>query len=141
SFAVDPGSGVEREGPIGPPGEPTGRRRRGVMGGTPGGTGAPDAPRGPRIVAMADVSRRPAPPRNMEDILQRNYPAEARQQSIEGVARVRIQINPDGTITVLGTMSESWEGFGAACQRTLRQGGRWEAPLDASGRPVAVRSH
>ncbi len=141
SFAVAPGSGVEREGPIGPPGEPTGRRQRGVAGGTPGGTGSADAPRGPRIVAMADVSRRPEPPPNMRDILRRNYPAEARQQSIEGVARVRIQINPDGTLTLLGTISETWAGFGAACERTLRQGGRWRAPQDESGQAVGVRSH
>lgn len=140
SFAVPQASGEDREGPIGPPGQPTGRRRRGAIDGTPGGTGAPDAPRGPRVLAMADVSRRPSPPGNMRDILRRNYPGEARQQSIEGVARVRIQINPDGRLTILGTLDQTWEGFGEACIRTLRQGGRWDPPLDREGRAVAVRS-
>lgn len=141
SFAMEQASGEERDGPIGTPGaQVTGRSRRGQRDGTPGGTGEPDAPRGPRVVAMADLSQRPALPGSMSDIVRRYYPDEARQQGIEGVARVGIQVDPDGSLRTLGVISESWEGFGRACQQALRRSPRWGIPRDAQGRPVAVRS-
>jgi hypothetical protein len=34
-------------------------------------------------------------------------------------------------------VSETYDGFGSACERTVRAG-RWEAPLDREGRAVAT---
>ena len=142
SFAVQAGSGEERTGPIGPPGVPTGRRREGVPGGTPGGTGEPQAPRGPRIVGIADLSESPVPPQEeLRRAVAREYPDEAKQQGIEGRATVNIQINPDGRLVPLGLRSESHPGFGQACVRALRRSPRWTGPRDRDGQPVAVRSH
>lgn len=142
SFSVQQASGVDREGPIGTPGaQVTGRSRRGQPGGTPGGTGEPDAPRGPRVVAMADLSQDPTVPGSLPRLVERNYPREARQQGIAGKARVRIVINPDGSLRVGPVLSETWDGFGEACQRALRQSPRWGRPLGERGERVAVRSH
>ena len=135
-WAVQQASGEDREGPIGPPGVPTGRRRRGVQGGTVGGTGT--GPPAPRVVEATNLSRRPTPPSDLNRLLERNYPRRARQQGIEGVARVRVRIGADGRVRVLGNISETWEGFGEACAQTVRQAGGWRPPLGPAGQPVAT---
>ncbi len=133
-FAVDPGSGEDRQGPLGPPGQATGRRVHGRADGTPGGTGG----RGPRVVALADLSQRPRPP-NLERTLHREYPSRARRQGVEGVAIVRALVEPNGNVRRFRGATTSVEGYGfiEACERVLR-GSRWTPPLDRQGRSVAV---
>lgn len=135
-WATQQGSGVDRAGPVGPPGQATGRRRRGRLDGTPGGTGTTP---GPRVARASDLSRRPAPPANMDAILRRNYPARAERQGVEGVARLRLRVLPNGRIRVLRAVSESVEGYGfsQACRRTVTAE-RWpQVSLDQQGEPVA----
>ncbi len=130
------GSGVDREGPVGPPGVETGRRREGEPSGVVGGQGAP-AP-GPRVVPFADLSRQPSPISNLDQLLQRNYPEEAREQGVEGRVRVLIQILPTGRARILRTVSSSRQDFATACRRTVGQA-RFDPPLDSSGQPVATQ--
>ena len=86
SWAIDPGSGREMEGPIGAPGARTDRRVEGRRDGVVGGRGA-----GPKTVALADLSRRPTPPAQavLNRLLKRFYPKALERQGIPGVARVR----------------------------------------------------
>jgi len=132
------GNGGAMEGPIGRPGaEVTGRNRRGVRGGTPGGTGSGEGE--DLLVPPADLSRRPAPPASrLRDLLRRNYPREAQNQGIDGDARVRVRVEADGRVRTLAVLSEDHAGFGAACRRTIREGGRWGAPQDRRGNAVAT---
>jgi hypothetical protein len=44
---------------------------------------------------------------------------------------------PDGRIGKVERVSESYSGFGEACERTVRAG-RWEPPLDREGHPVGT---
>lgn len=127
------GSGAPMDGPIGRPNAVvTGRNRRGVPGGVPGGTGD-----GSQVVAAADLSRQPGPPaERLRELLRANYPREAQQLGIEGHTDVRVHVSADGSVRVLGIVRETHEGFGEACRRTIRQGGRWSPPLDRQGRPV-----
>lgn len=133
------GSGAEMQGPIGPPGAVvTGRRREGGAAGAVGGGGTA-APAGPRVVAMADLSRQPSPRGDMNAILQRNYPPRARQLGIEGRAVIAFRILPDGSVARFRTRSETppEQGFAEACRRTVQQG-QWEAPLATDGAAVAT---
>lgn len=132
------GSGAPMEGPIGRPGaQVTGRNRSGSTQGTVGGTGQEE--RGPPIVARGNLSRQPGPPGDrLRTLLQSNYPREARQLGVEGHADVRVQVDADGSVRVLRISSETYEGFGDACRRTIRQGGRWDPPLDRQGNRVAT---
>jgi protein TonB len=136
SWATQQGTGVESDGPIGSPGaRVTERRRRG----TPGqveGTGPP----GPRVVALADLSRQPEAPDGgrLNEILRDNYPREARDQGIEGRARVRLRLMPDGSVRILSIVSATWSGFGPACRSTVQRAGRWRPGLDQAGQPVAT---
>ena len=129
------GSGAPIEAPIGRPGaQVTGRNRRGVEGGTVGATGAEDAP---QIVAIADLSRAPTfDEGRLRELLVRNYPTRARDLGIEGVARVRIRVRADGRVQPLAVVTESYDGFGEACRRTLRAAERFDPPLDRAGRQV-----
>lgn len=112
----------------------------------PRGTGAasvaaktsppPAAPAEPRFVAVASLARRPRAP-GLDTELERQYPAEARRSGISGGAVLRVRVLPDGRIGAVRTVSESWAGFGRACERTVRAG-HWEAPLDQGGAPVAT---
>lgn len=94
-------------------------------------------PEGPRVVAVSDLSARPAPPGSLGAALARNYPAEARRQGLSGSAKVRARIDPDGVVRRVALVDESAAGFGAACSRTLN-GSRWAAPKDKAGHSVAT---
>ncbi|HJK97178.1 MAG TPA: TonB family protein, partial [Polyangiaceae bacterium LLY-WYZ-14_1] len=95
---------------------------------------------GPALVAVGDLSAKPSPPANLNRLLQQEYPDEARAQGVEGKARIRIRVGPDGGVRVLSTLSEdpSGMGFGDACRRLMRRAGRWSSPRDQRGRPVAT---
>ncbi len=139
SWQSNLGSGAPIEGPIGPPNaQVTGRRRHGQAGGTPGGTGEAT---GPVVVPASDLSRQPGPPNErLRELLRNLYPREAAQLGVEGHADVRVRVHPDGTVQPLSVVRETYEGFGEACRRALRQGGRWEPPLDREGRPVLTET-
>lgn len=127
------GSGAPMQGPIGKPNAAvTGKSRAGVEGGVVGGTGV-------RVVGEADLSRRPRPPSAdlLNEALKREYPKQAQQQGIEGVARIRVRVLASGKLSPLATLSESYPGFAEACKRSLRDI-RFEPPLDRSGAPVAT---
>lgn len=117
-----------------------------AINGGPRGTGAasaaaktsppPAAPAEPRFVAAASLARRPRAP-GLDTELERQYPAEARRSGISGGAVLRVRVLPDGRIGAVRTVSETWAGFGRACERTVRAG-HWEAPIDQAGTPVAT---
>ncbi len=136
SWASATGSGAPLEGPIGRPGaQVTGRNRSGAAGGTPGGEGSGEGD----LVAASDLSRRPGPPNaRLEELLRQNYPRQAQTQGLEGSARVRVRVETDGSVRALSVLSEEHPGFGEACRRAIREGGRWEAPLDRAGAPAAT---
>ena len=132
-FSVPASSGDETETPQrnvrpGPPPTP----QRGSPGGVPGGQG-----QAPAIVPVENLSRRPEPPSSLGELLTRFYPPQARRQGIEGTARVRLRIAPDGSTQVLRTMSASRPEFATACSTMLRTT-RWRPPLDQAGQPVAT---
>jgi TonB family protein len=98
---------------------------------------APPSPRfDPPVVAVADLSSRPAPP-SLGAALERNYPADARKRGSSGSAKVRARIDSDGVVRQVTLLEESASGFGTACTRTL-SGSRWGAPKDKAGRSVAT---
>lgn len=123
------GNGQAMRGPVGKPGaRVTGRSAEGTPEGEPG----------PRVVAEADLSRRAAPP--LDDInaaLDRFYPPAARQQGIAGIGVVNLRVLPDGRVTRLQVVRETFAGFGDACRRAL-EGKRWNPPLDRAGQPVTT---
>ena len=89
-WAMDPGSGESREGPIGrPDAVVTGRSKEGVVGGILGGTGIGV------VVDVGDLSRQPIPP-TLKQKLERVYPKKARQEGIGGRADARLSVGPDG---------------------------------------------
>jgi TonB family protein len=107
--------------------------------GAPGARAAPApaaAPPGPPLVALASLSRPPAPP-DLGDVLERHYPEPARRQGLAGEAVLRARITPDGRARDLVVVSQSLAGFGDACRATLRDS-VWSAPLDREGRAVAT---
>jgi TonB family protein len=134
SWAVDPGSGESREGPIGrPDAVVTGRSRDGIVGGIVGGTGIGV------VVDVGDLSRQPIPP-SLKRKLEKLYPKKAHQEGIEGEAVLRLQIAPDGFPAKIRIISEDPTGYelGRACMKTL-QGEQWKPPLDQDGKPVTTR--
>lgn len=127
------GSGAAMNGPIGKPNAVvTGRDRAGVEGGVVGATG-------PRVVGEAELSRRPKPPSAdvLNAALERHFPRGARDQGIEGVARIKVRILANGTVQPLATLSESYPGFAEACKASMRDQS-WTPGLDAKGQPVAT---
>lgn len=128
------GSGAPMNNPIGRAGaQVTGRDRPGVkQGGVIGGTGT-------KVVPLADLSRQPKQPSQgmLDEALQRSYPKLARQQGIEGVARIRIRVLASGQVQHLATLSETYPGFADACRASL-QALRFEPGLDKVGQPVAT---
>ncbi|MBX3264141.1 MAG: energy transducer TonB, partial [Labilithrix sp.] len=97
---------------------------------------APAAPPPMRVVPPSSLSRRPRAP-GLDLELERQYPAEARRSGISGTAVLRVRILPDGRVGEVRVQSESWAGFGPACERTVRAA-RWEPPIDRDGAPVAT---
>jgi periplasmic protein TonB len=96
----------------------------------------PSAPKEPPIVPVASLLRRPGAP-GLDAELEKNYPLAARRSGISGNAKLRVRILADGRVGRVERISESYEGFGEACARTVR-GARWEPPLDEDGRAVAT---
>ncbi len=90
----------------------------------------------PEAIPLAQLSKKPVPP-DLGGALKRNYPADARRQGRAGEAKVRARVEPSGSIGFAKIASESEDGFGAACKRTLLSS-KWTAPLDRSGKPVAT---
>lgn len=113
--------------------------RAGTAGGGSGGPGAtpgPTAPatvraNGPRFVAAGDLSKPPRPPA-LDGALERNYPADARRAGVAGRAVLRVKIRADGRVGRVERVSETWQGFGEACERTVRSA-PWEPPVDQDG--------
>jgi outer membrane biosynthesis protein TonB len=132
-WATAVGSGAPMNGPIGKPGAAvTGRNVAGVAGGVVGGTGM-------RIVAESDLSRKPKPPSSdvLNAALERSYPKSARQQGIEGVARIKVRVLPSGKLQPMATLSETYPGFADACRSSLRDV-NFQPGLDRVGQPVAT---
>ncbi len=90
----------------------------------------------PVLVPVAALGRRPRAP-GLDAELERQYPVEARRAGIAGSAVLRVRILPDGRIGRVEVVTESWTGFGAACDRTVRAA-RWEPPLDHDGTAVTT---
>lgn len=136
SWASATGNGDAMTGPlvVNPAGAPTGKGTGGL--GPAPVTTPPPPPTGPRFVALRDLARRPRAP-NLDDALERHFPARARQQGLSGSAVLNAQILPDGRIGAVKRVSESSAGFAEACERTLRTS-RWSPPLDRTGTPVAT---
>lgn len=89
------------------------------------------------FVAAASLARAPRSPAGLDAELERNYPLGARRAGVSGKAILRVRITADGRVAVTTTVSESFEGFAAACDRTVRAG-RWEPPVDREGRAVST---
>lgn len=129
------GNGAAMDGPIGAANAiVTGRNRAGVAGGVLGGSGE-----GVRVVPEGELSRRVKPPNAdvLNAALERAYPKAARQQGIEGVARIRLRVMPTGKLQPLNTLNETFAGFGDACKASLR-GIEFEPALDRTGQPCAT---
>jgi periplasmic protein TonB len=127
------GSGAPMNGPIGSPtGVVTGRNKAGVAGGVVGGTGE-------RVLGPGDLSRGPLPPGSdlLNAALERSYPKAARQQGIEGVARIRLRVHASGKLQPLATLSETYPGFAEACKTSLREVS-FQPALDKVGQAVAT---
>lgn len=138
SFTMNQGTGQHMTGP-----QRAGNGTRHVDGdpnGIVGGTGTAPAAAGPRMVPVADLSRRPAPPGTDRVIsaMMRNYPRDAREEGIEQHAVVRMQIGADGRLSRLRIISGAEHGFGEACRQSLMQSGNWSPPLDRNGQAVAT---
>lgn len=129
------GNGAAMDGPIGAPNAVvTGRNRAGVAGGVVDGRGE-----GLRVVPEGELSRRVKPPGAdvLNAALERAYPKAARQQGVEGVARIRLRVMPTGKLQPLNTLNETFAGFGDACKASLR-GIEFEPALDRTGKPCAT---
>jgi protein TonB len=128
SWATQTGNGQQLQGPVGRIGKVTGKDKE----------GAPAAPAPPAVVAEGSLSRKPVPPPDMNDLLEKNFPPRARAQGVSGTARLRVRILADGRTGEMTLIHETGDyGFGDACIKTLRMR-RWQAPLDRQGNPVAT---
>ncbi len=123
------GNGQTMNGPVGRPGARVTRRNV-------DGDGSSNHHAGPPVVGEGDLSRRPAAP-DLTDVLARAYPSDARKKGISGKSVIRARIMPNGRVTEMVTLSESTSGFGAACQKTLRDS-IWVPPLDRDARAVST---
>jgi protein TonB len=134
SWAMDPGSGESRQGPIGrPDAVVTGRSRDGIVGGIIGGTGIGV------VVDVGDLSSQPIPP-TLKAKLEKLYPKKARQEGVEGQVDVRLFVGPNGLPAKIRVLNEDPLGyaFGDACKRALK-GEKWKPPIDKDGKPVTTR--
>ncbi|HEX3694856.1 MAG TPA: energy transducer TonB [Polyangia bacterium] len=133
AWASATGNGGAMKGPVGTPGARiTGRSGAG----TAGGAGPSPQSDGPPVVNAADLSKLPGAP-VLTDMLERNYPDQARKRGVAGKAVMRLRVMPDGHLRDLIVVAESQGGFGEACRRTLRDS-RWSPPLDRQARPVST---
>jgi protein TonB len=133
AFAMPTGDGSERSGPLGPLG-PTGPKPV-ASAPSPAPPAAVRTERAPtELVASKDLSERPAPP-SLDAALRSLYPVEARRRAISGTASLRVRIGSDGRVREASVLSESFAGFGSACQRAV-QGSHWSPPRDRDGRAV-----
>lgn len=82
-----------------------------------------------------DLSRGPIPP-PLDRWLESLYPIEAQRARVGGTARVRVLVRRDGSVGGVARLSESRDGFGGACEETMKISGRWKAAVDAGGMPV-----
>jgi protein TonB len=87
-------------------------------------------------VPPSSLARRPRAP-GLDAELERHYPLDARRSGISGTASLRVRLLADGRVGEVHLVSESWTGFGLACERTVRAA-RWEPPIDREGTPVAT---
>ncbi|MEO0324852.1 MAG: TonB family protein [Myxococcota bacterium] len=137
-FAVYGGNGQDREGPMGraATAPPPGRE-----GGVEGGTGSGGEGSGPPVVRVSDLSTRPRVPANIDQLLERYYPREAKSQGLSGQARMLMTLGPDGRVRSARLRSESpaGAGFGRACRRMLLAAPSFGEMRDRRGRPVSVR--
>ena len=101
----------------------------------PVSTARPAAPAA-RVVDAKSLSRKPRAP-GLDAELERQYPPEARRSGISGTAVLRVRILPDGRIGPVRVVSSTWNGFGPACERTVRAA-RWEPPIDHDGSAVTT---
>jgi protein TonB len=92
--------------------------------------------RAPDIVPVSDLSEKPAPP-DLDRELARNFPESARRAGVSGLAVVQAVVTARGSVERVRIVTESFPGFGAACEKTLA-GSRWLPPRDRSGRPVST---
>ena len=132
SWASAVGDGSALAGPVGPIGAKAPAPRVSAAPAVASRAPAPGVP----VVDMADLSTRPVPP-DLGSSLRAYYPPAARARGVGGSATVRARIEPDGHVRRVELLSESFEGFGEACRRTL-QGSSWSAPRDRDGRAVAT---
>jgi TonB family protein len=133
SFTSAVGNGSAFDGPLGPIGKKGPAPRPSVPLPEPA-VRAPTA--GVPEVAVADLSTRPVPP-ELTANLRDHYPVAAKARGIGGSATVRVRIEPDGRVRRVELVTETFEGFGDACRRTLL-GSDWSAPRDRDGRAVAT---
>jgi TonB family protein len=129
-FAMPTGDGSERKGPLGPIGTSAPVAVKAVESAEPARalSGAPE------LVASQDLSERPEPPA-LDAALRALYPEDARRRSVSGKASLRVRIDKDGRVRSASLLSESFPGFGAACQKAVL-GSRWSPPRDRDGRAV-----
>jgi len=123
------GNGEAMHGPIGKPGaKVTGRSRDGAT--------APSPAKAAPVVALASLSRPPAPP-DLNDALERHYPDAARKAGTPGQAVLKARVTAEGQVRDMVVVSQSAPGFGDACRATLRES-TWTPPLDRDGQTVAT---
>lgn len=94
-------------------------------------------PAAPSWLPLSDLSKKPAPPA-LGAALRSHYPLDARRRGMAGTALVQARVEANGSVRQVALVNESFAGFGAACEKTLR-GSRWSPPLDRQGRAVATK--
>jgi TonB family protein len=116
-------------------------------GGVPGGTGTETA-RAASQVNLAQAAPPPAPkPAPVASLVQPKpakvvakpkpeYTAEARQLHIEGVVTLRIRVQPDGEVQVLGVVNGLGHGLDESAKRAI-MATRFEPATDGYGHAVA----
>jgi TonB family protein len=90
----------------------------------------------PPLVPASDLAKRPRAP-DLDLVLERNYPADARRSGVSGSAVLAVHIHADGRVGAVRRVSETHAGFADACERTVRSG-TWSAPIDRQGHAVAT---
>lgn len=97
----------------------------------------PATPVAPRLVPVGSLAKPPRAPSGLDAELEKNYPDAARRAGIAGKAVLKVTILPDGRIGTVARLSETYDGFGSACERTVRAS-RWEPPVDREGSAVST---